>query len=89
MSDKLDRFTLHTRNVLLLTKTLARRFHHESIDPEHLLLALMHTTNDPAVEVLRGLGIEPGQVIYAIELAYRPGCGLWSSNSRTAYKAGD
>ena len=68
MPDKLDRFSTHARNTLILAQEVAVRFNHDSISPEHLLLALMYPRDGTAVDVLRKLGVEPGQVIHAMEL---------------------
>ena len=67
MSDKLDRFTKRARRVLTLAQEEALRLNHNYIGTEHLLLGLVREENGVAVKVLRELGVEPGQVIRAIE----------------------
>ncbi len=67
MSDKLDRFTKRARRVLTLAQEEALRLNHNYIGTEHLLLGLVREENGVAVKVLRELGIEPGQVIRAVE----------------------
>lgn len=67
MSDKLDRFTKRARRVLTLAQEEALRLNHNYIGTEHLLLGLVREDNGVAVKVLRELGVEPGQVIRAVE----------------------
>ena len=67
MSDKLDRFTKRARRVLTLAQEEALRLNHNYIGTEHLLLGLVREENGVAVKVLRELGIEPGQVVRAVE----------------------
>ena len=67
MSDKLDRFTKRARRVLTLAQEEALRLNHSYIGTEHLLLGLVREENGVAVKVLRELGVEPGQVIRAVE----------------------
>ncbi len=67
MSDKLDRFTKRARRVLTLAQEEALRLNHNYIGTEHLLLGLVREENGVAVKVLRELGIEPNQVIRAVE----------------------
>ncbi len=67
MPDKLDRFTKRARRVLTLAQEEALRLNHNYIGTEHLLLGLVREDNGVAVKVLRELGVEPGQVIRAVE----------------------
>ena len=67
MSDKLDRFTKRARRVLTLAQEEALRLNHNYIGTEHLLLGLVREENGVAVKVLRELGVEPSQVIRAVE----------------------
>jgi ATP-dependent Clp protease ATP-binding subunit ClpC len=75
MINQLDRFTNDARSALTLTQGIAIRFNHDSISPEHLLLALMYIGTGTAVQILRQLGVEPGQVVRAMELALPHGHG--------------
>jgi len=67
MSDNLDRFTKRARRVLTLAQEEALRLNHNYIGTEHLLLGLVREENGVAVKVLRELGVEPSQVIRAVE----------------------
>ncbi len=65
--DKFDRFTKRARRVLALAQEEALRLNHNYIGTEHLLLGLVKEENGVAVKVLRELGVEPEQVIRAVE----------------------
>ena len=67
MSDKLDRFTKRARRVLTLAQEEALRLNHNYIGTEHLMLGLVREENSVAVKVLKELGVEPGQVVRAVE----------------------
>jgi ATP-dependent Clp protease ATP-binding subunit ClpC len=73
MSDKLARFTQRARRALSLAQDAALRLNHREIDAEHLLLGLAREEDGTAVQVLRALGVEPGQVIRAVERAVSHG----------------
>jgi ATP-dependent Clp protease ATP-binding subunit ClpC len=62
MSGKLDRFTPQARRVLSLAQDAAVRLHHNEIDAEHLLFGLASEEQGTAAQVLRALGVEPGQI---------------------------
>ncbi len=59
------------RRVLLLADQEARRFRHDYIGTEHLLLALVRLPGGVAARVLARLGIAPGQVRGAVEAVVR------------------
>ena len=65
--DKFDRFTKRARRVLALAQEEALRLNHNYIGTEHLLLGLMKEENGVAVKILRELGVEPEQIIRAVE----------------------
>ncbi len=65
--DKFDRFTKRARRVLILAQEEAIRLNHNYIGTEHLLLGLVKEENGVAVKVLRELGVEPEQIIRAVE----------------------
>ncbi len=73
MSDKLDRFSKRARKVLTMAQEEAQRLNHNYIGTEHLLLGLVKEDQGVAVKVLRELGVEPMQVVKAIERAVGKG----------------
>jgi hypothetical protein len=54
-----ERFTRPARQVVVQAQHNARRFGHNYIGPEHLLLAVVTNEDDPASAVLRDLGLTP------------------------------
>ncbi len=67
MAGKLDRFSKRARKVLTMAQEEAQRLNHNYIGTEHLLLGLVKEDHGVAVKVLRELGVDPIQVIRAIE----------------------
>ena len=67
MPDKFDRFTKKARRALQLAQEEAQRLNHNYIGTEHLLLGLMKEENGVASKVLIELGVEPNQVVRAVE----------------------
>ncbi len=67
MPDKFDRFTKKARRALQLAQEEAQRLNHNYIGTEHLLLGLMKEENGVASKVLIELGVEPSQVVRAVE----------------------
>ena len=56
MTDKLDRFTKHARQVLQIAQEEAVRLNHNYVGTEHLLLGLAKEENGLASKVLREVG---------------------------------
>ena len=67
MSDKLDRFTKHARQVLQIAQEEAVRLNHNYIGTEHLLLGLAKEENGLASQVLREVGATSAEVVRAVE----------------------
>jgi excisionase family DNA binding protein len=64
---RFDLFTKRARHVLTLAQEEARRFQHNYIGTEHLLLGLEREEEGIAAQVLSNLGIEVDQVRHAVE----------------------
>ncbi len=64
---RFDLFTKRARHVLTLAQQEARRFQHNYIGTEHLLLGLVREEEGVASQVLRNLGVEVDQLRQAIE----------------------
>jgi ATP-dependent Clp protease ATP-binding subunit ClpC len=67
MTDKLDRFTKHARQVLQIAQEEATRLNHNYVGTEHLLLGLAKEENGLASKVLRELGTTSADVTRAVE----------------------
>ena len=65
--DRFDKFTEQARRVLQLSQEEARRFQHNYIGTEHLLLVLIREDGGVAAQVLRNMGIELKQVREAVK----------------------
>ncbi len=67
MTDKLDRFTKHARQVLQIAQEEAQRLSHNYVGTEHLLLGLVKEENGLAAKILRELGATQSEVIREVE----------------------
>lgn len=67
MSDKLERFTKHARQVLQIAQEEAVRLNHNYVGTEHLLLGLIKEENGLASRALRELGLTPADVTRQVE----------------------
>jgi len=65
--DQFDRFTKRASHVMTLATEEARRFQHNYIGTEHLLLGLIREREGAAAKVLTNLGIEIEKVRSAVE----------------------
>ena len=68
MTDKLDRFTRHARQVLQIAQEEAIRLNHNYVGTEHLLLGLVKEENGLASRVLREAGHDVPQQKRILEL---------------------
>ena len=59
MADPLERFTPSAQEVLRFAQIEAKRMHHATIGPEHILLGLMLEGEGIAGRVLRDMGLRP------------------------------
>ncbi len=68
-----NRFTERARKVLVLAKEEARRFNHDYIGTEHILLGLVREGEGVACAVLQNLGVDLDRVRREIEKLISPG----------------
>ncbi len=68
-----NRFTERARKVIILAKEEAKRFNHDYIGTEHLLLGLVREGEGVAATVLKSLGVDLSQVRMEIEKLVQPG----------------
>jgi ATP-dependent Clp protease ATP-binding subunit ClpA len=66
-SSRFDKFTERARRVFAFAQEEARRFQHNFIGTEHLLLGLIRDGDGVALQVMRNLGIDPAQVREKVE----------------------
>ena len=65
--DSFDKFTAQAKMVLNLAKEEAKRFQHNYIGTEHLILGIVRESEGVAAKVLANLGIELNKVRSAVE----------------------
>ncbi|NQT06582.1 MAG: ATP-dependent Clp protease ATP-binding subunit [Candidatus Omnitrophica bacterium] len=68
-----NRFTERARRVILLAKEEAKRFNHDYIGTEHLLLGLIREGEGVAAAVLMSLGLDPTKIRMEVERLVQPG----------------
>ncbi len=75
MSNRFDKFTERARKVLALAQEEARRFNHNYIGTEHILLGLVREEEGMAAKILSNLGIGLNKVRAAVEFIIGRGEG--------------
>jgi len=68
-----ERFTERARKVILLAKGEAKRFNHDYIGTEHILLGLLREGKGVAAAVLKSLGLSLNKIRLEIEKLVKPG----------------
>jgi ATP-dependent Clp protease ATP-binding subunit ClpA len=66
-----DRFTARARKVLEIADSEARRFHHDFIGAEHLILGIVKDEDCIAAQIFVNMGIQPLEVRSAVEYMIR------------------
>ena len=66
---RFDKFTTKAQEVVREAQNLAQTYDHPSIDPEHLLTALLAQEGGVAPSVLQRIGVDPAQVLAELEQA--------------------
>ncbi|RKY42251.1 MAG: hypothetical protein DRP85_03480 [Candidatus Makaraimicrobium thalassicum] len=70
-----NRFTERARKVILLAKEEAKRFDHNYIGTEHILLGLVKEAEGVAAAVLTSLGLDSDNIRLEVEKLVQPGPG--------------
>jgi len=70
-----NRFTERARKVILLAKEEAKRFNHDYIGTEHILLGLVREGEGVAAAVLMSLSLDPRKIRLEVEKLVQPGTG--------------
>ncbi len=68
-----SRFTERARKVILLAKEEAKRFNHDYIGTEHILLGLVREGEGVAAAVLASMGLSPDKIRLEVEKFVQPG----------------
>ena len=69
----LERFTERARKVILLAKEESKRFNHDYIGTEHILLGLIREGEGVAAAVLQSLGLSLDRIRLEVEKLVQPG----------------
>ena len=67
-----NRFTERARKVILLAKEEAKRFNHDYIGTEHILLGLIKEGEGVAAAVLNSLGLDSDNIRVEVEKLVQP-----------------
>jgi len=59
---RFDRFTLKAQEAVQASQEIADKHNHQSIEPEHLLIALLDQEDGIAPSILQKLGVDPGSI---------------------------
>ncbi len=70
-----DRFTERARKVVMLAKEEARKFNHDYIGTEHILLGLLREGEGVAAAVLQSLSLNLDMIRQEVEKMVQPGTG--------------
>ncbi|MCK4518630.1 MAG: ATP-dependent Clp protease ATP-binding subunit [Candidatus Omnitrophica bacterium] len=68
-----ERFTERARRVIVLAKEEARKFNHDYIGTEHILLGLIKEGRGVAAAVLKNLGMSPDKINFEVEKLVKAG----------------
>ncbi len=70
----LDKFTQKAQEAILDAQRLAEEYHHQQLEPEHLLAALLRQADGVAPQVIQRIGADPRALLAEVEqkLAARP-----------------
>jgi ATP-dependent Clp protease ATP-binding subunit ClpB len=63
----IEKFTLKAQEALQEAKSIAERKHHQQIDVEHLLLALLEQKEGTVIPILQKLGANPDLIVSQLE----------------------
>src|SRR5512143_3709442 len=69
MMARFDKLTLKAQEAVQAAQDMAAKRHHQQMDPEHLLLALVEQTDGVVLPLLKKLGADPGRIMADIEEA--------------------
>ena len=62
----MERFTRHAQEAVVRTQTIARELGHSTVEPEHLLVALLEQAGGPVPQALSHLSVDAGALSTAL-----------------------
>lgn len=84
---RLDKFTLKAQEVLQDAQTLAEKYEHQQMEPEHLLLALLQQSEGIILPMLQKLGAPVLQIIGQVEELLKKVPKVYGGGAGQAYIA--
>ncbi len=66
---RFDKFTIKSQELMAQAQALAAKFHHQQIEPEHLLAGMLAEKEGIAVAIFRKLGVSPGSIQQELTMA--------------------
>ena len=63
----LDKFTQKAQEAILDAQRLAEEYHHQQLEPEHLLAALLRQADGVAPQVIQRIGADPRALLAEVE----------------------
>jgi len=66
---RFDKFTIKSQELIQNSQALASQYNHQQIEPEHLLAAMLGKPDGIAGAMLRKLGVSPGEISRAVNIA--------------------
>src|SRR5688500_6245830 len=62
----MERFTRHAQEAVVRTQTIARELGHSTVEPEHLLVALLEQQGGPVPQALGHLNVDTDAITGAV-----------------------
>jgi hypothetical protein len=69
---RFSRFTDRARKVVAASQTIAREQRHSTIEPEHLLVALLRATGGMAAKIIEAYGADPAELAENVQATLPP-----------------
>ncbi len=77
-----ERFTARAKKVMQLAQEEARRFHHDAVGTEHMLLGIVREGSGVAASVLKTMGIDLGSLASEVETLMKPDPSIATTDPR-------
>lgn len=68
---RMDKFTQRAQEAIADSQEIALQYNNGQIEPEHLLAALLQQEDGVPVQIVRKLGVDPGQLLAEVESQLR------------------
>jgi len=82
---RFDKFTLKAQEALQEAQSVAEKYEHQQIEPEHLLLALLQQSEGIIPQVFQKLGAPIAQVVGRVDEALKKVPKVYGGGAGQAY----